>query len=259
MYYIALGENTRLLSFNNFLKAPTHEFIKKTTPYFIQLNIGKTEISKLKSKIKKVISHVLTDNHYKTSYKSKDPMSRTKTAHFEVDTFSIHYIAKTHFVSSYAKPPGVDIKDIRDYTNQISSHLSSLQLDSNKDEVFIVDIELDLSKKPNTMKTGKKVTCKNVKNKYKQYYNYTKKRIKNKMNKSRNIIPNMRRGMRNNNNLVFTNNNNRLTNNTQRRKKQAINRLRKKQSYFNSDRYPREIDYIRNLRKKVQNELTNSE
>ena len=258
MYYIALGENTRLLSFNNFLKAPTHEFIKKTTPYFIQLNLRTTEISKLKSKIKKVISKLLTDNHYKTSYKSKDPMSRTKTAHFEIDTFSIHYIAKTHFVSSYAKPPGVDIKDIRDYTNQISSHLTSLSLDSKKDEVFIVDIEMDLSTKPNTMKRGDKTTCKNVKNKYNQYYNYTKKRIKNKLNTRRNLTSNTRRSMRNNNNLVFTNNNNRLMNNTQRRKKRALDRLRKKQSYFDPTRYPSEIDYIRNLRKKVQKELTNT-
>lgn len=254
MYYIALGQNAKLLSFNNLLKKPDHVLIKKTTPFLIQLNINnENNKSKLKSKIKKVINHILTYNHYKTSYKSKSPLTQQKSAHFEIDSYSINYIVKTHFVTNFEKPFGVDIKDIRDYTNQITSHLRPLNLDSNKDEIYVVDIELYLSKKLSSMKTNEKTTCKNVKNKYKQYYNYTKKRIKNKFKPTRQNVTSRR--TRINNNIQFTNN---LTN-TQKRKQTRINRLKKKQTYFDPRRYPREVDYITDLRKKVLKELTSSD
>lgn len=256
MYYIALGQNTKLLSFNNFSKKPDHAFIKKVTPYLLQLNLNnENNKTKLKDKIKKVIEKLLSKNHYKTSYKTNSPVSQQRSAHFEIDSYSINYIVKTHFVTSFEKPFGVDVKDIRDYTNQITSHLTPLNLNSTKDEIYIIDVDLFLSKKLSSIKTGEKTTCKNVKNKYNQYYNYTKKRIKNKFT-PRTLNITSRRGRTrtrgNNNNIQFTN----RINNTQKRKQQRINHLKKKQTYYDPIRYPREVDYITDLRKKVLKEMT---
>ena len=176
--YVFLGTNKNLITYYDFKNRTTsqtnnYSFKTSKASSYIEFTIpdsqkkSRTFLTDLKATIKKEIGVFLKNNAYKTSIKPYGTENNNNYDSYTVDyypisSFDVNYVMKTHFFSGLSNTPsGVNKKETRRYVGLVSEQIREIKkMNVSKDQVFLVDVSMKLSKFGLNPKSRKKSICK---------------------------------------------------------------------------------------------------